>query len=204
MRRSFPVFIIFLALVIAAGCVGSPADHEDIQEDETSFITFSYNNGSSQISVDISAIDRTGMENSSVDPFPVIDTALDDSCAGILLENGWEMVSVSKVVDEGGNDTKLAELEFRKDNLSFYIVIDEHDMTVVRGYSDVISWISEPVSGPLPEGFHKAKDKIEGWWYVFDIQKNSSDSKIAMIYNDTNILYLYPSYSIINTEGIYD
>lgn len=30
------------------------------------------------------------------------------------------------------------------------------------------------------------------------------DSKIAMIYNDTNILYLYPSYSIINTEGIYD
>ncbi|WP_048150147.1 hypothetical protein [Methanolacinia paynteri] len=204
MRKSFPIFSIFLVLVISAGCIGSSDDHEDIPVNETSYITFSYNNGSSQISVDISAIDKTGMKNSSVDPILVIDAALDDSRAGILLEDGWNIVSVSKVVDEAGNDTKFGELEFRKDNLSFYIVIDEQDMTVARGYSDAVSWISGPVSGPLPEGFHKAKDKIEGWWYVFDIQENSSDSKIAMIYNDTNILYLYPSYSVINTEGIYD
>jgi len=37
-------------------------------------------------------------------------------------------------------------------------------------------------------------------YHVFD----ERNKRLAMIYNDTTIFYLYPSYSIINMEGILD
>ena len=190
--------------LITTGCINYSNNPEKIQVDEIDSVTFYYNNGSSSISVNLSAIEVNNIEDSPTKIISIINIALDDPRAGILLENGWTIASVSGPVNEDMTDKSSTELEFRRNDLSYYIVVDEQSMTATRGYSDAVGWISEPVSGPLPLGYHKAKDKGTNRWYVFNIKGNSSNSTVAMIYNDTTIFYLYPSYSIIDTEGLYD
>lgn len=200
----FFILLLFLIFLITTGCINYSNNPENIQVNETDSVTFYYNNDSSSISVNLSAIEVDNIEDSPAKITSIINIALDDPRAGILLEKGWTIASVSGPVNENMADKSSAELEFRKDQLSFYLGIDEQSMTATRGFSDAVGWISEPVSGPLPLGYHKAKDKGTNRWYVFNIQSNSSDSTVAMIYNDTTIFYLYPSYSIIDTEGMYD
>jgi hypothetical protein len=200
----FFYFIFILLILITTGCLNYSDDPENFQANETVPVTFHYNNDSSSISVNMSAIEVNDIEDSPAKIASVIDIALDDPRAGILLENGWTIVSFSKPGNKDMAGNPSAELEFRKDNLSFYLDIDEEGMTTTGGYSDAVGWISGSVSGPLPLGYHKSKDKATGRWYVLNIQSNSSNSTVAMIYNDTTIFYLYPSYSIIDLEGLYD
>lgn len=201
MKKILAVIFVFTAVLVTTGCTGEPGS---VQASETGPVTFYYNNASSSISLNLSAIEVSDIENSPTKIESIIDIALDDPRAGVLLENGWNIASVSGPVNEDMTDKISAELEFNKDQLSFYLSIDEQSMTAARGYSDAVGWISEPVSGPLPLGYHKVKDKGTNRWYVFNIKSNSSNSTVAMIYNDTTIFYLYPSYSIIDTEGLYD
>ncbi|ADN35229.1 conserved hypothetical protein [Methanolacinia petrolearia DSM 11571] len=197
--------VLLIVMAICLYFAGPVPDNPDnFQANERGSVTFYYNNGGSQISLDLSALKVDDPETISTNLSTILGVALNDLRSGILLENGWIIASVSEYDNEDSNDGKSVELEFRKDALSFYIVVNEQSRTATKGYCDAITWISEPISGPLPEGYHKAKDKLTGWWYVFDIQNNSSNSTVVMIYNDTAILYLYPSYSVINTEGLYD
>jgi hypothetical protein len=89
-------------------------------------------------------------------------------------------------------------VEFQKEGLSFYIGVDEREGRTAGGYCGAEVWIAEPVSGPRPGDYHQARDKMEGWWHVFDAR----NERVVIIYNSTTIFYLYPSYSIINMEGI--
>jgi hypothetical protein len=132
----------------------------------------------------------------------IIPILLNDPRTGLLLENGWNITSVSEKYSEEACDRNCIDVEFRNDGLglSFYIVVDEQKGCTTEGYCDAEVWIPGPVSGPIPEDYHQAKDKTDGWWHVFDERNN----RIIMIYNSTTFFYLYPSYSIIDMEGVLD
>jgi len=60
--------------------------------------------------------------------------------------------------------------------------------------------LQSPFQVLIPGIIIQAKDKMEGWWHAFDAR----NERVVIIYNSTTIFYLYPSYSIINMEGILD
>ena len=146
-----------------------------------------------------------------------------DPRTGILIENGWDITSINEPLQSWDiadpvrleewnatstnemNDKKdrargSATVEFQNEGLSFYIGVDEQEGRTAGGYCGAEVWVAEPVSGPHPGDYHQAKDKMEGWWHAFDAR----NERVVIIYNSTTIFYLYPSYSIINMEGILD
>lgn len=128
----------------------------------------------------------------------VVSILLNDSRAGILLENGWNITSVTRTRDTYDLNRTYSDIEFEKEGLSFFIGVDEDMHKTLRGYSGAQWWQSTPVSGPIPEGYHQSIDKSSLTYHVFDHRNN----RVVMIYNQTSILYLYPSYSNFNTEGL--
>jgi hypothetical protein len=100
--------------------------------------------------------------------------------------------------EEDGPNRTYAEVEFRNDGLSFFIGVDETARRTLDGRCGAEWWLSTPVSGPMPEGYHQATDMLTNTNHVFD----ERNKRVAMIYNDTTIFYLYPSYAIIDMEGI--
>ncbi|MDK2890682.1 MAG: hypothetical protein PWR21_1314 [Methanoculleus sp.] len=157
-------------------------------------------NGGTETPVDLSQIEIRGGPDFSPNVTLISSILQNDPRTGLLIENGWNITSINEKNDEKDRDQSYADVEFRKDGLSFYIGVDEQEGHTTGGYCDAEVWVAEPVSGPRPGNYHQAKDKMERWWHVFD----DRNERVVMIYNSTTIFYLYPSYSIIDMEGILD
>jgi hypothetical protein len=165
-----------------------------------SFIPASVATGGTGIPVDLSQVEIRGGLNFSPNVTLISSILQNDPRTGLLIENGWNVTSINEMNDEKDRARGSATVEFQKEGLSFYIGISEQEGRTAGGYCGAEIWIAEPVSGPRPGDYHQARDKLEGWWHVFD----DRNERVIMIYNSTTFFYLYPSYSIIDIEGILD
>jgi|GEM_PF-407403 hypothetical protein len=230
METECSLFFVLMILLASCGCIDTqnPVENDGMQNGtaeglpvNSSFTPTSAATGGTEIPVDLSQIEIRCGQNFSPNVTLISSILRDDSRTGILIENGWNITSINEplqswdVVDpvqlEEWNVTSINEMndrkdrargsaavEFQKEGLSFYIGVDEREGRTAGGYCGAEVWIAEPVSGPRPGDYHQARDKMEGWWHVFD----DRNERVVMIYNSTTIFYLYPSYSIINMEGI--
>ncbi len=196
-QTSLFLFIVIL-LVFGAGCTDSV--EVNASENITPAPPLYYEQGTTSIALSLPEITVNDPGNFTANLTTVLETLLADQRAGILLENGWNITSVRMASEEDDPNRTYAEVEFRHDGLSFFIGVDETARRTLDGRCGAEWWLSTPVSGPLPEGYHQATDKLTNTNHVFD----ERNKRMAMIYNDTTIFYLYPSYSIINMEGILD
>lgn len=232
MKTECSLFFVLMILLASCGCIGTrDAVGDDGVQNSTaeglpvnsSFAPTSAATKGTEMPVDLSQIEIRGGQNFSPNVTLISSILRDDLRTGILIENGWNITSINEPLQSWGivdpvrleewnvtsinemNDRKdrargSAAVEFQKEGLSFYIGVDEHEGRTAGGYCGAEVWIAEPVSGPRPEDYHQTRDKLEGWWHVFD----DRNERVVMIYNSTTIFYLYPSYSIINMEGILD
>jgi len=209
MKTGCSLFFVLIILLVCSGCTDilDFVEYDEIQNDtakglsvDGSFTPTYFDDGSVEMLVDTSEIEIKGQPNFSPNVSSIISILLNDRRTGILLENGWNITSVSEKHDEENPARCCVNVEFRKDGLSFYIGVDEQERRTSEGYCDAEVWIGGSFSGPLSEDYHQAKDKMEGWWHVLD----ERNERVVMIYNKTTFLYLYPSYAIINMTGILD
>jgi len=198
-----------MILLASCGCIDTQdaVGYDDMQNGTAeglpingSFTPASAANGGTETPVDLSQIEIRGGSDFSPNVTLISSILQNDPRTGLLIENGWNITSINEKNDEKDRDQSYADVEFRKDGLSFYIGVDEQEGHTTGGYGDAGVWVAEPVSGPRPGNYHQAKDKMEGWWHVFD----DRNERVVMIYNSTTIFYLYPSYLIIDMEGILD
>lgn len=197
MQKILSIFIMIL-LFACAGCVntGPPTGNESMEE-KLPMILY-YENGSTTIPINLSDIDIKERENFTANLSSVISILLDDPRTGILLKGGWTMTSATMKREESDPDRTYVEVEFQKDELSFFIGVDEQERRTLDGYCGAEYWYATPISGPLPEGYHQALEKSSRTYHVFD-QKNE---RVALVYNKTTIFYLYPSYAVSGYENI--
>jgi len=232
MKTKCSLFFVLMILLASCGCIDtqSPVEDDGMQNGtaeglpvNSSFTPTSAATGGTKIPVDLSQIEVRGGPNFSPNVTLISSILQDDPRTGILIENGWIITSINEPLQSWDiadpvrleewnatstnemNDKKdlargSATVEFQKERLSFYIGVDEQEGRTAGGYCGAEVWVAEPVSGPHPGDYHQAKDKMEGWWHVFDAR----NERVVIIYNSTTIFYLYPSYSIINMEGILD
>jgi hypothetical protein len=200
MRTTIPIFCVLILLVIGSGCIDTEDTPANLPANETPAIILYYESANFSVPVNVSQIEVRDPRNFTANLTAVITILLDDPRNGILLENGWNITSVAGVTDEHDPDRTYTEVEFEKEGLSFFIGVDEMANRTLEGRCGAGWWISGSISGPLPEDYHQATDKSTVTTHVFD----SKNERLAMIYNKTTIFYLYPSYAIINTEGLND
>jgi len=120
----------------------------------------------------------------------VIEILLADQRAGALLEGGWKITSVRIGFDY---DLRThVDVEFRSDepSPSFFIEVDEREGHTGWGRCNVPRWLGGPFAGPYPEDYHQNRTFYHT--YVFD----HHNERVTMVYNDTTISYLYPSYGM--------
>lgn len=203
MKTIIPIFYVLFLLVIGSGCTDFKDSPENLPANETPAVILYYENGNFSVPVNVSQIEIQSPCNSTANITLVITILLDDPRTGILLENGWNITSVAVKTEECDPNMIYTEVEFEKEGLSFFIGVDEAANRTTEGRCGAKQWVTEPISGPLPEDYHQWKYYDEDSsmiYYVID-QKNE---RTVMLYNKTTIFYLYPSYSIINTEGLND
>ncbi|MCK9277056.1 MAG: hypothetical protein M0P22_03085 [Methanoculleus sp.] len=198
MKQTPLLLVTLILLVFGAGCTDFVEVNASAKT--TPAPVLYYEQGNTSIALNLSEIAVDDPENFTANATSVFEILLADQRAGILLENGWKITSVRMASDEDDPNRTYAEVEFRHDGLSFFIGVDETARRTLDGRCGAEWWLSTPVSGPLPEGYHQATDKLTNTYHVFD----ERNKRVAIIYNDTTIFYLYPSYSIINMEGILD
>ncbi|MCK8518435.1 hypothetical protein [Methanoculleus sp. 7T] len=196
MKQPPLLLVTLILLVFGAGCTDSA--EVNASENTTPAPALYYEQGTTSIALNLSEITVDDPGNLAANVTMVLETLLADQRTAILLENGWNITSVRMASDEDDPNRAYAEVEFRHDGLSFFIGVDETARRTLEGRCGAEWWLSTPVSGPLPEGYHQATDKSTKTYHVFD----ERNKRVAMIYNHTTIFYLYPSYSIINMEGI--
>lgn len=151
-----------------------------------------YENANLSLPVNVSQIEVRDPGNFTANVTSVMTILLSDPRTGVLLENGWNITAVSEETDDFDPNRTYAEVEFKKDGLSFYIVVDDKTGRILEGRCGAKWWISGSISGALPQDYHQADDKSSGNVWVFD-QKNC---RVIMVYNQTTILFLYPSYGL--------
>ena len=208
MKTKCSIYFVLMILLASCGCIDTQRPVEDDGMNDSmdgllmngSFTPASVATGGTGIPVDLSQVEIRGGPNFSPNVTLISSILQNDPRTGILIENGWNITSINEMNDEKDRARGSATVEFQKEGLSFYIVISEQEGHTTGGYCGAEIWIAEPVSGPRPGDYHQARDKLEGWWHVFD----DRNERVIMIYNDTTIFYLYPSYSIIDIEGILD
>ncbi|BBL67101.1 hypothetical protein [Methanoculleus chikugoensis] len=209
MKTKCSLFIVLMILLASCGCVDTRevVGDDGMQNGTTEgppindyFTPTSGATGGTEMPVDLSQLEIRGGPDFSPNVTLISSILRNDTRTGLLIENGWNITSITEKNDENDRAGGSAAVEFQKDGLSFYIGVDEQEGRTAGGYCDAEIWIAEPVSGSRPEGYHQAKDKMEGWWHVFD----DRNERVVMIYNSTTLFYLSPSYSIIDTEGILD
>ena len=195
MKQTSLLLVTVVLLVVGAGCT----DFVEVNAPEN-VTPLSYEQGNVSIPRNLPEITVHDPGNFTGNVTAVLEIVLADRRAGILLENGWNVTSVRMASGEDDPDRPYAEVEFRNDGLSFFIGVDETVRRTLDGRCGAEWWLSTPVSGPLPRGYHQATDKLTCTYHVFD----ERNKRVAMIYNDTTIFYLYPSYAIIDMEGMLD
>ncbi|KDE55344.1 hypothetical protein EI28_07690 [Methanoculleus sp. MH98A] len=173
---------MLLLLALGAGCTSTP-------ENATPAPVLHYEQGNTSIPINVSEIP---VRTFDVNATEVIEIVLADQRAGILLEGGWKIASVRTGFDY---DLRThVDVEFRSDepSPSFFIEVDEQEGQTGWGRCNVPRWLGGPFAGPRPEDYHKDEAVRDGtnWWYVYD----HHNDRVAMVYNGTTIIYLYPSY----------
>ncbi|KUL00183.1 MAG: Uncharacterized protein XE11_2526 [Methanomicrobiales archaeon 53_19] len=232
MKTECSLFFVFTILLASCGCIdtqGAVGD-DSMQYGTTDglprndlFTPASTATEGTGISVDLSQVEIRGGPNFSPNVTLISSILQSDPRVRLLIENGWNVTSITEPLQSWGivdpvqldrrdvasinemSDDKdrargSAAVEFQKEGLSFYIGVDEQEGRTAGGYCDAEVWTGGPASGPCPGDYHQARDKMEGWWHVFD----DRNERMVMIYNSTTFFYLYPSYSIIDMEGILD
>lgn len=173
---------MLLLLAFGAGCTSTP-------ENATPAPVLHYEQGNISIPINVSEIP---VRTFDVNATEVIEIVLADPRAGALLEGGWKIASVQTSYDY---DLRThVDVEFRSDepSPSFFIEVDEQEGRTGWGRCNVPRWLGGPFAGPYPEDYHQNQTPRRGvdWMYVFD----HHNDRVTMVYNETTIFYLYPSY----------
>ncbi|KDE55345.1 hypothetical protein [Methanoculleus sp. MH98A] len=183
MKRIFILSLALLLLAFGAGCIGSP--EMNATENVTPAPVLHYERGDVSIPINTSEIPVRGFDANVTE---VIEILLADQRAGALLEGGWKIASVRTGFDY---DLRThVDVEFRSDepSPSFFIEVDEQEGQTGWGRCNVPRWLGGPFAGPYPEDYHQNRTFYHT--YVFD----HHNDRVTMVYNDTTIFYLYPSY----------
>ncbi|NQS77960.1 MAG: hypothetical protein HQQ74_04515 [Methanoculleus bourgensis] len=181
--------LALLLLAFGAGCTDSP--ETNATENVTPSPVFIYERGNISIPINTSEIPVRRFDANVTE---VLEILLADQRAAVLLENGWKIASVRtgfekfRSVDPART---YVDVEFRNDelSLSFFIEVDELERQAGKGRCNVPYW-EGPYEGPRPDDYHKAMREGTDRWYVYD----HHNERVAMVYNETTIFYLYPSY----------
>ena len=194
---------MLVLLLIGSGCINTECTPGNLSVNETPATILYYKNGNLSIPINVLQIEVKDPGNFTANVTSVITILLGDQRTGVLLENGWNITSVSGVNDKHDPNRTHIEVEFRKEGLSFFIGVDENERRTLEGRCGAKQWVTDRISGPLPEDYHQWKWFDEGsliTYYVID----ERNERVVMIYNKTTIFYLYPSYAIIDMTGILD
>jgi hypothetical protein len=187
------VFILSLALLLlasGAGCIDFWGT--DTTENVTSAPVLHYEQGNTSIPINISEIP---VRRFDVNATEVIELVLVDPRVGILLEGGWKITSIRTGFEEADPNREHIDVEFRNDelSLSFFIEVDERERQTGRGRCSATIWMGHPwTSEPFPEeeDYYQTGDPHRDQLYVLD----HHNERLVMVYNETTIFYLYPSY----------
>ena len=198
MKRIFILSLALVFLVFGVGCVDSWGT--DTPENATIPPILHYERGSVSISVNTSEIP---VRRFDVNVTEVIEILLADRRAGVLLENGWNIASVRTgfAEEDPNREQGYIDVEFRSDELplSFFIEVDEEEKQTGKGRCNATVRDGRPGAGPLPEYHQAAFKSRDHQRHVFE-----RNERVMMIYSSTTIFYLYPSYAIVDMEGILD
>lgn len=199
MKHSSILLFALLLLVLVAGCTDFKA--LDTSKNTTPAPLLHYERGNISISINTSEIP---MRRFDVNVTEVIEIALVDQRAGILLENGWNITSIRTGFEEEDPDQKHIDVEFRNDELplSFFIEVNEEEKRAGKGRCSALVWGGRPwpdSTGPLPEevDYYQAVNPYMNLFEVIDRHKE----RVVMVYNKTTIFYLYPSYGDAHLWG---
>ncbi|KUK99202.1 MAG: Uncharacterized protein XE10_1867, partial [Methanoculleus marisnigri] len=176
MKTKCSIYFVLMILLASCGCIDTQKPVEDDGMNDSmdgllmngSFTPTSVATGGTGIPVDLSQVEIRGGPNFSPNVTLISSILQNDPRTGILIENGWNITSINEMNDEKDRARGSATVEFQKEGLSFYIAISEQEGRTAGGYCGAEIWIAEPVSGPRPGDYHQARDKLEGWWHVFD------------------------------------
>jgi hypothetical protein len=190
MRQKPVLLVVLLLLALGAGCTSTP-------ENATPAPVLHYEQGNTSIPINVSEIP---VRTFDVNATEVIEIVLADQRAGILLEGGWNITSIRTGFEEEDPNREHIDVEFRNDelSLSFFIEVDEREERATRGRCSAIVWGGRPwpdSKEPRPEDYYQnyylpKTDQFA----VIDCQ----NERIVMVYNETTIFYLYPSYGDAN------
>ncbi|WP_067049242.1 hypothetical protein [Methanofollis ethanolicus] len=184
-----PCFLASLTLIVLLVCSGytSTPPPTEMPVNETPTLPVLYHNN---IAVDLSAIEINDPELFTANLTSTVSTVLLDSRAGLLLDHGWNITSARQEFDEEVLERPYVLVEFMKNGLSFYLMVDEEEGQVFGGYCGAKVWVAGPISGPLPKDYSQALDKHTRQWWVFDHRDESLGMVMAY---DKNGIYRFNS-----------
>ncbi|MDD4253836.1 MAG: hypothetical protein PHP59_00470 [Methanofollis sp.] len=185
----FLASLILIVLLVCSGCTSTPPPTE-VPVNETPTLPVLYHNN---VAIDLAGIEINDPELFTANLTSTITTVLPDSRAGLLLDHGWSITSVRQEFDEEVLERPYVLVEFMKNGLSFYIMVDEEEGRVIGGYCGAEVWVAGPISGPLPKDYSQALDKSTRRMYVFDHRNGGWDGDV-MIYDQNGIYYLNPDF----------
>lgn len=184
---------MLVLLLIVSGCIDTENIAGNPLVNETPATILYCENGNLSFPVNVSQIEVQDPDNFTVNVTSLITILLDDQRTGILLENGWNITTVSAATDGHDPNWTYADVEFENDGLSFYILVDENERRTSDGYcsADPMIYTGEftHLGHPVPR-YTQTKYKLDHMMHVYDHQ----DERLIMIYNSTTFYYLYPSY----------
>ena len=193
MKTTIPIFCMLVLLLVGSGCIDTESIAGNLSVNEIPATILYYENGNLSFPVDVSQIKVQDPGNFTVNVTSVITILLDDPRTGILLENGWAVTAISGAINDYDPNRTYADVEFEKDGLSFYILVDENERRTGDGYCSAEPMIYTGeftrLGHPIPR-YTQTKCKQDRMMHVFDHQ----DERLIMIYNGTTFYYLYPSY----------
>ena len=187
MKQTLFLLFALALLVFGAGCT-DPAETGMPENVTPTPAVLHYERGDVAIPINASAIPVRGFD---VNVTEVIEIVLTDRRAGVLLENGWNITSVRAGFAEEDPNREHIDVEFQSDELplSFFIEVDEQERRAGWGRCNVPFWDGGLHADPNPEDYHQ--NLSTHLCYVFDHHHNE---RVVMVYNETTIFYLYPSY----------
>ena len=184
MKRIIPSFFLVMLLIACSGCTSTPPPTE-VPVNETPTLPVLHHN---DVAVDLSGIEVRDPELFTANLTSTITTVLPDSRAGLLLDHGWNITSVRQEFDEEVLDRPYVRVEFMKNNLSFYFLVDEEKDQIIRGYCGAKVWVAGPISGPLPKDYSQSFDKHTRRLYVYDYRNGTwSDNDEVTVYTKNGI-----------------
>jgi hypothetical protein len=186
-----PCFLASLTLIVLLVCSGCTSTNPPTEAPviETPTLPVLHHN---DVAVDLAGIEVREPELFTANLTSTITTVLPDSRAGLLLDHGWNITSVRQEFDEEVLDRPYVRVEFMKNNLSFYFLVDEEKDQIIRGYCGAKVWVAGPISGPLPKDYSQALDKHTRQWWVFDHRDESVG--MVMAYDKSGIYRFNPDF----------